>query len=891
MEKKNIFAKFSLKWALGAMLIAGALMTGCKDDTKELEKKIDELEEIINELRTNPNTVTSVTPITGGYKITFANGTSVDVVSDGLGVQDKGDYFLLNYPGGSVILPKVLTAVSSVTLIPEHLSTDAAVIPFRSVVMVGNTDGGDEEYDLSGTTTLRYRISPDHVKKSAFRVKGFESVIAKTLADAKMNVIVQSSEFDEETGILTVLASYNKDGVSAADGALGTEQDRLQLVIENIATNGDVVTVSSSVGSEFVPVVRKVALMLDSAQVYDKTANSGWANSSQLSGAPQGALLFAWDTVGGPSKLATYLDDATGMEDYATAGEGKGSNAAAFNISTRKMNTVAKEYISSYDFGKQVNVFSYNGVDKWDIKLEDDGFTPVYHFDTLRTGTAAVDDFLSINKQTGMITFPAFNTTNMAYTPAVKVWATIADGRDDEYNETIAWGAVKLQLKDSAPTYKYSADLGSYAIKSWDHDTIWLGDLADMATKAGISLDVFKANYELGAVVGDTAKFVDVTSFAATTSIDTMVLKGNKFGIIIDKDAKVKKDGKDVIQPYTIKMTFVDQAGDSRTASTPDVYGAIAVELKLKLTYPDLSGMTWTKTASMWLGNQVVVDGRQVGTQWAMMAPMRGVWTAESYKYPAGLTALGADSTWTWKALAADGKTALVDTVSFSKDTINLAKVFANATANRFINKSYVIKATASVPLLNHGGKTFDGTTVSGAGTEAVNVFEPIDVVFGMPVAPLALSGKALELKGASGVRDSLYVLNGVKLTNYLFGQQAGEQQIIIPADDVKKQVALDTALVSVYGITSDYAVVASSLDNFNVAFSVAASESIKDYVSIDAAGLLKWSGGINVTADETVNVTVTIKNKWNPGNVGNKATQDAVKVVVPVKIKTVLAQ
>ena len=94
MNKKRNFAKTAL---LGVLLcgLAGPTFVGCKDyddDIDDLQEQVNTLNKDFEELKKLVNdgkAITSVTPITGGFKITFNDNTSYDIVNGKDG--EKGD--------------------------------------------------------------------------------------------------------------------------------------------------------------------------------------------------------------------------------------------------------------------------------------------------------------------------------------------------------------------------------------------------------------------------------------------------------------------------------------------------------------------------------------------------------------------------------------------------------------------------------------------------------------------------------------------------------------------------------------------------------------------------------------------------------------------------------
>ena len=86
MNKKRNFAKTAL---LGVLLcgLAGPTFVGCKDyddDIDGLQEQVNTLNKNFEELKKLVNdgkAITSVTPITGGFKITFNDNTSYDIVN------------------------------------------------------------------------------------------------------------------------------------------------------------------------------------------------------------------------------------------------------------------------------------------------------------------------------------------------------------------------------------------------------------------------------------------------------------------------------------------------------------------------------------------------------------------------------------------------------------------------------------------------------------------------------------------------------------------------------------------------------------------------------------------------------------------------------------------
>ena len=122
MNKKRNFAKTAL---LGVLLcgLAGPTFVGCKDyddDIDGLQEQVNTLNKNFEELKKLVNdgkAITSVTPITGGFKITFNDNTSYDIVNgkdgekgndgaDGVGtvvsVDENGHLIIDNVDKGKV---------------------------------------------------------------------------------------------------------------------------------------------------------------------------------------------------------------------------------------------------------------------------------------------------------------------------------------------------------------------------------------------------------------------------------------------------------------------------------------------------------------------------------------------------------------------------------------------------------------------------------------------------------------------------------------------------------------------------------------------------------------------------------------------------------------------
>ena len=123
MNKKRNFAKTAL---LGVLLcgLAGPTFVGCKDyddDIDGLQEQVNTLNKNFEELKKLVNdgkAITSVTPITGGFKITFNDNTSYDIVNgkdgekgndgaDGVGtvvsVDENGHLIIDNVDKGKVV--------------------------------------------------------------------------------------------------------------------------------------------------------------------------------------------------------------------------------------------------------------------------------------------------------------------------------------------------------------------------------------------------------------------------------------------------------------------------------------------------------------------------------------------------------------------------------------------------------------------------------------------------------------------------------------------------------------------------------------------------------------------------------------------------------------------
>ena len=120
MNKKRNFAKTAL---LGVLLcgLAGPTFVGCKDyddDIDDLQEQVNTLNKNFEELKKLVNdgkAITSVTPITGGFKITFNDNTSYDIVNgkdgekgeDGVGtvvsVDENGHLIIDNVDKGKVV--------------------------------------------------------------------------------------------------------------------------------------------------------------------------------------------------------------------------------------------------------------------------------------------------------------------------------------------------------------------------------------------------------------------------------------------------------------------------------------------------------------------------------------------------------------------------------------------------------------------------------------------------------------------------------------------------------------------------------------------------------------------------------------------------------------------
>ena len=127
MNKKRNFAKTAL---LGVLLcgLAGPTFVGCKDyddDIDGLQEQVNTLNKSFEDLKKLVNdgkAITSVTPITGGFKIAFNDGTSYDIVngkdgSAGVGSVVKvenGHLFIDNVDKGKVVNESVADPVITI---------------------------------------------------------------------------------------------------------------------------------------------------------------------------------------------------------------------------------------------------------------------------------------------------------------------------------------------------------------------------------------------------------------------------------------------------------------------------------------------------------------------------------------------------------------------------------------------------------------------------------------------------------------------------------------------------------------------------------------------------------------------------------------------------------
>ena len=108
MNKKRNFAKTAL---LGVLLcgLAGPTFVGCKDyddDIDGLQEQVNTLNKNFEELKKLVNdgkTITSVTPITGGFRITFNDNTSYDIVNGKEGAAWVGSVVTVDENGHLII--------------------------------------------------------------------------------------------------------------------------------------------------------------------------------------------------------------------------------------------------------------------------------------------------------------------------------------------------------------------------------------------------------------------------------------------------------------------------------------------------------------------------------------------------------------------------------------------------------------------------------------------------------------------------------------------------------------------------------------------------------------------------------------------------------------------
>lgn len=230
MEKKNIFAKFGLTWALGVMLIAGGLMVGCKDYDKDITRIDKELEDLRKqiELVTGGKFVTNVTGTADGLLVTFGDGTTSPVKFNGslVDLTETATGWTLTVNGKSVTIPKNGgVVVGSVTLIPDLVIDGMTpVVPVNFLLVEEAADADDDDVNINGTTTLRFRVSPSNVTRNSFTV-GIVTEMIQTYAESDIEVSVKDSEVTLEDGILTVPVHFNGKGAADPDGDFTTKED------------------------------------------------------------------------------------------------------------------------------------------------------------------------------------------------------------------------------------------------------------------------------------------------------------------------------------------------------------------------------------------------------------------------------------------------------------------------------------------------------------------------------------------------------------------------------------------------------------------------------------------------------------------------------------------
>lgn len=936
MEKKNIFAKFSLKWALAAMLIVGGgFMTGCKNYDDEIDKineELAELQDVILAIQ-GGKLVEDVVAIEGGYRVLYVGGGSNDLTtpSGALSVKptDDGNGWVMTLPGGGTLtLPKTITPLVGLVLIPESLDQTLAepALVFGSLVMKANTGYGagadalgeyaNKQDTISGLSEIRFLVNPSTVVKGAIQPKDFLSkkVSDGTPATNPEIIDLDIADWDLVDGELIVYARQaDKTGEDAATQITSGIQDRVSLQVQNMLDNQ-----GALISSEFVPARVNPALVVDSALV--RSAGDVAKKNVALfaySDAEPGSLTFASNT----PKTGMQLNPATSapaMYPY-TADAG-----TEFLLELRAKGAVKPAYITGYDFSKHVAAYvgdeftdlSTNNAN-YDALLSSKGFTPEYLFDTLTTTAAAANSVIDVT-DAGMMTFrKAVTADNVgalvtATTNYPSLYAKVSVS-DDEDTQEVVWGALNLDFTDTPATaaYKFTT---STKIRTYLQDTIWAGSLTDMLAKTnGITEEEFFANYQLGTVTSFAQQNMPTPkagrlAAVATGDLKTAILKDGKFGIIIDSMAQMNS-GTDF---YQMIMTFTDKVSTITTA-THAAWGTITATAEVTLQAPDVTAIAWTPNNAFFTDNMLMVNGKENATPdaWLMQTTL-----TDKFTKPASLTENAKAGTpvvavdlMAWEVYEDAAKTTAADTVTITGDVIELPV----AEYQKYINLQKPVYVNGSVALRNHGGVTrvnndddalvawghVEGGDKTDAGSATVTLedaattemIQQFQVKFGQPVIidVVATEAAPLQIIGADGASrtHSLYLLNALRVTNHLKGTSSEKVLIKPSANAETTQAVIDSTLVDIYGVATAY--VAEPDDYWGPDGDAALTIEFVDAAQAawfdvdDQDGKITWVSGTDVTAPVTVGIKITLKHDWNDGSVA--AIKPAVQKTVFVKV------